>query len=47
MMRPSIPAGSVGYVTVASWGELKVMFTVKGWLGDKQHEVSVSKDEIG
>jgi len=44
--RPSIPEGSVGVVTVASWGELKVLFTVKSWLGDKQHEIRVEKNEI-
>jgi hypothetical protein len=45
-MRPSIPKGTSGVITVASWGELKVLFTVKGWMSDKQHEVNVDKNEI-
>lgn len=45
-MRPSIPKGTGGVVTKASWGELKVLFTIKGWMGDKQHEVTVDKNEI-
>ena len=46
VLRPSIPKGSSGVVTKASWGELTVLFTVKSWMGDKQHEVSVEKNEI-
>lgn len=45
-MRQHIPKGTSGVVTKAGWGELKVLFTIKGWMGDKQYEMDVDKNEI-
>ena len=47
LARSEVPKGSRGVVTAAGWSQpLRVSFTVKGLLKDKQVELTVEKHEI-
>lgn len=49
VLRDSVPKGAQGVVTEASWGTIRVLFTIPGGMfsSQRQAEITVSSDEIG
>ena len=46
VLRESVPKGTKGVVTVSTWTEYKVLFTIERWSGTKQVEIKVDTDEV-
>lgn len=47
VLRERVPKGTKGVVTRSSLFEYRVLFTIDGWLGDKQVEIDdVETDEV-
>lgn len=44
--RPFVARGTVGVVTFSNWGRTEVLFTVRGWLRNRNVFVTVYAGEV-